>query len=159
MSAVQQWTACVCLAVLAVSLLQHFLPEGALRRMAEFTAGAFLLASFLTPLFEAAPDFSFLFPAAEQQEESTALEETVRRQEEEAVAQSVRSLVAAELAREGIPAGQVEVVVNTGEGGSICISKVAVTLPADCASLCGRAAGVLSGTLGLQAEVTADDTA
>ena len=53
MNAVQQWTAGVCLAVLAVSLLQHLMPEGAMRRMAELAAGIFLLCAVLVPAVRA----------------------------------------------------------------------------------------------------------
>lgn len=155
MNTVQQWTACVCLAVLAVSLLQHFLPEGALRRMAELTAGAFLLASFLTPLLKSTPDLSFLF-SFQTEASYDHLSDTVERQQEDAVRESIASLVAAELAREGIPCEGIEVFVNTEEDKSISINKIAVTLPADSSSACDRAAAVLFSSLGLKAEVTAN---
>lgn len=155
MNAVQQWTAGICLAVLAVSLLQHLMPEGAMRRMAELAAGAFFLCAVLVPLMRAAPDFSFLLRfSSETVEEEYA--ETVQRQKEQAVQESVTSLIAAELAKEGIPVEGIEVVVNTGEDGSIHMNKITVILPEESAGACPRASSILSSVLGLEAEVTAN---
>lgn len=153
MNAVQQWTAGVCLAVLAVSLLQHLMPEGAMRRMAELAAGIFLLCAVLVPAVRAAPDLSFLLHFTPQTVESE-LTETVERQQEDAVRESLTALIAAELGREGIPTERIEVIVNTGEDNSISITNITVTLPAAYAGECEHASSVLSEVLGLNAEVT-----
>ena len=155
MNAVQQWTAGICLAVLAGSLLQHLMPEGAMRRMAELTAGAFFLCAVLVPLMRAAPDFSILLSLRP----STVEEEfagTVQRQQEQAIRDSVTSLIAAQLSQEGIPVQGIEVDVNMGEDGSIHMNQITVTLPAEYAGACFRASSILSSVLGLEAEVTAN---
>lgn len=153
MDAIQQWTAGICLSLLAVSLLRQLMPEGAMRRMGELAAGVFLLCAVLIPLTKAAPELSLLLRSAPQSAEED-LAETVERQQEDAVRESLTSLIAAELGRAGISADGITVIVNTGEDGSISITNITVTLPAADAGECDRAGSVLSETLGLHAEVT-----
>lgn len=156
MSAAQQWTAGICLAVLGVSLLQHLLPEGAMRRMGELAAGLFFLCAVLLPLAGAVPDLPRLFSALPQAEQGEPVEQAVQEQCERAVRESLTSLITAELSREGIPAAAVQVDVNTQEDGSISITNITVTLPAASAGECERAGSVLSAVLGLEAEVKTD---
>lgn len=155
MNTIQQWTAGICLAVLALSLVQYLMPEGALHKTAELAAGAFFLCAVLIPVLQAAPDFSFLFSLPSLQP-SESLQDTVEEQKEDTVSRSVSSLAAAELARDGIPVKEVETTVHTQEDGSICITSVRVTIPASASSQCDRAAELLSASLGLEVEVKTD---
>ena len=81
MNTIQQWTAGICLAVLALSLVQYLMPEGALHKTAELAAGAFFLCAVLIPVLQAAPDFSFLFSLPSLQP-SESLQDTVEEQKE-----------------------------------------------------------------------------
>ena len=76
MNAIQQWTAGICLAVLALSLVQYLMPEGAMHKTAELAAGAFFLCAVLIPILQAVPDFSFLFSLPSLQP-SESLQDTV----------------------------------------------------------------------------------
>ena len=79
-----------------------------------------------------------------------------QRQQEQAIRESVTSLITAQLSQEGIPVQGIEVDVNMGEDGSIHMNQITVTLPAEYAGACFRASSILSSVLGLEAEVTAD---
>ena len=155
MNTIQQWTAGICLAVLALSLVQYLMPEGPLHKTAELAAGAFFLCAVLIPVCSGAGFFvSVSLPSLQPSE---SLQDTVEEQKEDAVSRSVSLACGWRNWRAmGIPVKEVETTVHTQEDGSICITSVRVTIPAAQSAQCDRAAELLSASLGLEVEVKTD---
>jgi Stage III sporulation protein AF (Spore_III_AF). len=156
MSAVKEWSAAICIAVLAAALLQNLVPNGSMERMIRFVIGAFVICVLIQPVASIVPQIDFNLQEPAQGSTPTHLQETVNTQLSDAAQQSIRNMVTAELGRIGIKCENVSVIMDTHEDGSISINKVVVTLAKGYGASCDTAAGQLEKVTGLKMEVTAD---
>lgn len=156
MSAVKEWSAAICIAVLAAALLQNLVPSGSMERMIRFVIGAFVICVLIQPIASIVPKIDFNLQEPASSSTPAHLQETVNAQLSDAAQQSIRNMVTAELGRIGIKCENVSVIMDTHEDGSISINKVVVTLAKGYGASCDTAAGQLEKVTGLKMEVTAD---
>ena len=157
MNAVQVWAAAVCSAVLVAALLQYFSPGGSMDRVFRMVLAAFAVLSFLSPMSALLQsDFSQELRAFQSGAAQAQFEELVDTQITEALSVNLKSLVAAELAQQGLAYQKMDVKTDIGEDGRIVINRIVVVLPRENAGMCLSAAARLESALGIRAEVTVD---
>ncbi len=157
MNGVKEWSAAICMAALAATLLQTLVPNGSMERMVKFIIGAFVICAMIQPLSRVVPQISVDLQASEQTPVNSQLETTVKNQMNDAAQQSIRNLVITELNNLNIKCENVNAIINTNEDGSISINKVVVILAKGYDADCAKAAEHLEKALGIQMEVTADE--
>ncbi len=159
MSAIREWSTAICLAALVAALAQGLVPGGSMERMEKFVIGAFIVCALIAPLSRAVPRLALALNgsgSAAGKETSSRLESTVDDQMRSAARKSIASLTASELARMNLRCKNVQVDMDTNEGGSISISKVTVTLDKKDAARCREAQEALTAKLGIRTEVVVD---
>ena len=157
MQGVEMWAAAVCLTVLAAALLRMVCPEGSFSRLLRIILGAFVLCALLQPLGElvqnlSRPEQSY-DDAMEQAEDFTSQAEG---RSGELMESSLESLIRTELVQEGIPFEKIAVSMDTGEEDRIVIRRIQVTVSQS--QDVERAEALLRESLGLETEVTANET-
>ncbi len=157
MNAVKEWSAAICMAVLAASMLQNLVPNGSMERMVKFVIGAFVICALIQPLAKIVPQVSFDFQENTKSPVNSELKGTVETQLSSAAQNSIRNLVITELNNINIKCENVNVIMDTNEDGSISINKVVVTLAKGYDADCKTASEHLEKALGLKMEVTVDE--
>lgn len=155
MGEVRVWAAAICLTVLASALLRMLCPEGNFSRLLRVLLGAFVLCAVLEPV-QGLVGMSW---EAGDSQEAMAQAQDYEEQTEEAytsvVGESVRSLIAAQLAENGFSFTKIQVETDTGEDGRILMEQIQVTLTNG--QDVEKARLLLQESLGLETEVTADE--
>ncbi len=155
MGEVRTWAAAICLTVLASALLRMLCPEGNFSRLLRVLLGAFVLCAVLEPI----QSLTGMSWEDGDYEQAMAQAEGYEEQTEEAytsvVEESVRSLIAAELAENGFSFTKIRVETDTGEDGRILMEQIQVTLTNG--QDVEKARLLLQESLGLETEVTADE--
>lgn len=157
MNGVKEWSAAVCMAVLAAAMLQNLVPNGSMERMVKFVIGAFVICAMIQPLAKAIPEIKWNVQENSGVQENARLKQTVNNQLSDAAQQSIRNLVITELRNIDIKCENVTAIMDTHEDGSISINKVQVVLAKGYGGSCAAAAEHLEKVLGLKMEVTADE--
>lgn len=156
MSAVREWSAAICMAVLAAAMLQSLVPGGSMERMTKFVIGAFVICAIIAPISKIVPQISADLQDYGQAQPNTQLQSTVDNQISSAAQESIYNLVVAELSRIDVKCENVAVIMNAREDGRISINKVVVKLAKGYSAECQKASDYLQKELGLKTEVTAD---
>lgn len=156
MSAVREWSAAICMAVLAAAMLQTLVPGGSMERMVKFVIGAFVICALIAPVSKIVPQISLDLRDYGKAQPNAQLQSTVDGQVAAAAQESVYNLVVAELSRIDIKCENVTVMMDTREDGRISINKVVVKLAKGYSAECRKASDYLQKELGLKTEVTAD---
>lgn len=157
MNSVRIWSASICMAALAASILQSLVPNGSMERMVKFIIGAFVICALIQPLSRVIPEVKVNLSESKKQSVNSQLAGTVEKQYSDAAEESIKNLVAAELNKLDIKCKNVTVIMDTNESGSISINKVVVILAKGYDGDCQKAQNHLEKTLGIKTEVTADD--
>lgn len=157
MNAVKEWTAAICMAVLAAAMLQNLVPGGSMERMVKFIIGAFVICAIIAPISKIVPQISLELQQPSQSQADTGFKNTVEKQISSAAQESIYNLVVAELSRINIKCENVTAIMDTHEDGSISINKVVVKLAKGHSAECQTASDYLQKELGLKTEVTADE--
>ena len=157
MNAVKEWSAAICMAVLAAAMLQTLVPNGSMERMVKFVIGAFVICALIQPLAKVVPQINIDLQESTQNPVNSQLKGTVETQLTTAAQQSIKNLVITELNNINIKCENVNAIMDTNEDGSISINKVVVILAKGYGADCKAASDHLEKALGLKMEVTADE--
>lgn len=156
MNAVREWSAAICMAVLAAAMLQNLVPNGSMERMIRFVIGAFVICALIVPVSQIVPQVSLDLQQPSQSQPDSQLQNTVEDQISSAAQDSIYNLVVAELSRIDIKCENVAAIMDTHEDGSISINKVVVKLAKGYGSECRKASDYLQKELGIKTEVSSD---
>ena len=153
---VQVWAAAVCNAIASCSLVAVFLAGRFHGSCVSDGTCSICGLNSLTAVSTTAVRFfagaqAFQSGAAQAQFEVCGYTQITR-----ALSVNLKSLVAAELAQQGLAYQKMDVKTDIGEDGRIVINRIVVVLPRENAGMCLSAAARLESALGIRAEVTVD---
>ncbi len=152
MNEIRGWAAMICMAALAVALLQFLVPGKGSQPAMRMVLGAFLVCAMLSPFRNGIPDFDF---SAVYEEVDTGISDVVQEQFYEAAERNIRSVVAQTLYESGILCKNIELFMDTDGNNGIVINKVVVYLSAEDAARGEEIEADLEEVLGLETEVAA----
>jgi len=118
----------ICVTAVAASLFSMLLPGSGMDKVVKFAIGLFFLTGVISPFLsgEFSADLSGLLPAGGREE--AALSEEVESAFSSLAGRRVEAVVERALLSQGVEAKKVEVSIHIGEGGSVSIEQVRVTV-------------------------------
>ena len=130
MQSIRQWTAGVCCAAIACTLLEMLHPSGAMKKAARYVTALFFLAAMLIPLAQMDGALPSMEPnaASSAEEETQSLTELMERQTISAAEESIRQQAVRELVDIHVTPVSVSPVVEADAQRNYCLTRLIIRL-------------------------------
>ena len=128
MDGIRAWSTAVCLSALGCAALQLLAPQGSLGKVFRLVANTFFLCCMLLPLLNIGSLTKLDIRDMPEGVVSSLLSDTVNRQLERQVQDTVTTLTAQALAERNVTAEKIHVETDISADGSIYIQHVAITV-------------------------------
>lgn len=156
MDGIRAWSAAVCLAALGCAAIQLLVRDSGVGRVFRLVATTFFLCCMLLPLMKLGSLTQLDVADLPDAVVSELLADTVTKQLERQVQDTVSTLTAEVLAERGVTAEKIEVTTDISEEGGIYIQHVTITVDKQTVPIAKVAGEVLAKQLQASVEVTAE---
>lgn len=129
MDLIYGFAACLCVTLLGTGAFSLLVPKGNLERTVKFALSLFLVAGFLLPFFQNAPNWSKLWEDSRWEQPAQDLNQLVNDVSLEVTQTMVNEQIALLLEQEGYSPQKVDSRIHTSSDGSIEITELNLWMP------------------------------
>lgn len=147
MDGIRAWSAALCIAALGCSAVSLLAPKNGTGKLFRLVTMTFFLCCMVMPLLKLNSFVSLDIGGLPQEVTAELLEDTVTRQLQVQVEETVIALAEESLATRGVTAEKIEVITDTSADGGIYIQQVTITVDKQTAPIAKTVGEVLAEQL------------
>lgn len=141
----------LCVAAIAITLIELLMPSGKMEKTVRFALGAFMICMVASPLLSLFNDIDFNFESSE--DVALNIDESISSDTYELAKDNIESLVTTLLSQNGISPKKVEVSMDINEDTGIDISKIIIYLDKGQEALAQEAKSLCENNFSIETEV------